>query len=176
MNQKYAAYNAQGAIIAFYDSVDSPPPQGVVVLPITQDEWQQCLDNPGYTVVADALVAPLPPTAAELLASAQAAQLASLQASYDAAVQVSVSYMGSTFQADYNSQSILTKSLVPGSVPLPFYWLAQDNTPVTMTFAQLQGLAGVMLAQGQTAFTNLQTRKAAVRNAATVAAVQAVTW
>jgi hypothetical protein len=47
---------------------------------------------------------------------------------------------------------------------------------VPMTFVQLQGLAGAMLAQGWAAFQNLQTRKIAVRDATTVAQVQAIIW
>jgi hypothetical protein len=30
MGQKFAAFNAQGAIVAFYDSVDSPVPADVL--------------------------------------------------------------------------------------------------------------------------------------------------
>jgi hypothetical protein len=32
MSQKYAAYDSTGAIVAFYDSVDSPAPQGATVI------------------------------------------------------------------------------------------------------------------------------------------------
>jgi hypothetical protein len=75
MGQKYAEYNASGAIVAFYDSVDSPVPAGVTsVIGITFAQWQACLSTPGYTVANGALVAPLPPTDAQLLAAAQAAQ------------------------------------------------------------------------------------------------------
>jgi hypothetical protein len=45
-----------------------------------------------------------------------------------------------------------------------------------MTFAQLQGLAAAMLAQGWAAFQNLQTRKTAVRSATTVTQVQTIIW
>lgn len=83
MGQKYAAYNSTGAIVAFYDSIDSPVPQGVTTIEITDAQWQTCLDNPGYTVSSGALVAPTPPTAAQLAAaalfqSAQAALIAGL--------------------------------------------------------------------------------------------------
>jgi hypothetical protein len=84
--------------------------------------------------------------------------------------------MATSFQADSASQDVLTKSLAPGSVPTGFAWLDANNVAVPMTFVQLQGLAGAMLAQGWAAFQNLQTRKIAVRDATTVAQVQAIIW
>lgn len=74
MGQKYAAYNAQGAITAFYDSVDSPALSGEIVIEITDAQWQQCLSTPGYTVANGALVAAAVPTAAQIAAQ-QATQL-----------------------------------------------------------------------------------------------------
>lgn len=103
-------------------------------------------------------------------------KLATLEESYLAAIQLPVAYMDTTFQADGESQNTLTKCLVAGSIPNGFFWLDELNTPVPMTFAQLQGLAGVMLAQGQAAFITLQARKTSARSAATVAEVQAVVW
>ena len=113
-------------------------------------------------------------TPGELLAYTKTTQIATLEAAYNAAIQLPVAYMATTFQADSASQDILTKCLVAGSVPAGFYWLDATNVQVPMTFAQLQGLAGVMLIQRQAAFTKLQTKKTAVRGATTVAAVQAV--
>ena len=110
------------------------------------------------------------------LAEVKATQITMLESAYAEAIQLPVEYMGTTFQADTDSQDMLTKSLVAGSVPNGFYWLDATNAQVTMTFAQLQGLAGVMLAQGQAAFSRLQTKKTAVRDAATVSAVRAIVW
>jgi hypothetical protein len=77
MGQKYAAYNAQGAITGFYDGAISPVPDGVNAIEITDAQWQTCLSNPGYTVADGALVAPTPPapptTAQLLVQSAQTA-------------------------------------------------------------------------------------------------------
>ncbi|MCA8482549.1 phage tail assembly chaperone [Burkholderia multivorans] len=38
MGQKLAAYGADGAILAFYDTIDSPAPDGVPVIEITADQ------------------------------------------------------------------------------------------------------------------------------------------
>ena len=112
--------------------------------------------------------------AAILLFNAKIDQIATFSAAYNTAIQLPVAYMATTFQADTGSQGMLTKCLVAGSVPAGFYWLDASNAQVTMTFAQLQGLAGAMLVQGQAAFAHLQTQKSAVKAATTIAEVQAV--
>jgi hypothetical protein len=114
---------------------------------------------------------------ADQLTPAKSAQISILEAAYNSAIQLPVAYMSTTFQADAGSQDVLTKCLVAGSVPAGFYWLDANNAQVVMTFAQLQGLAGAMLVQGQTAFAHLQAKKSAVKAVTTtVADVQAVVW
>jgi len=78
MGQKYAAYSNSGQITGFYDSVDSPAPAGVQAIAITDQEWQTCLSQPGWTVANGALVAPPPyvPTLAEQAAAALMAPVA----------------------------------------------------------------------------------------------------
>lgn len=115
-------------------------------------------------------------TADEALQAAKNDNIAVLEMAYAAAIQTPVAYMATTFQADIASQDILAKSLVAGSVPAGFYWLDAQNTKIPMTFAQLQGLAAAILAQGQAAFDRLQACKAAVRAAKTIAAVQSIVW
>jgi hypothetical protein len=70
MGQKYAEYDSTGAIIAFYDSEDSPVPAGMTTIEITDEQWQTCLTHPGWTVADEELVAPVPPSAAQLAAAA----------------------------------------------------------------------------------------------------------
>jgi len=133
---------------------------------------------------ADAIRNPAP-----TLAQAQASQIATIDAAYAAAVQVSVSFetaagVTQTYQADndgpLSSQSLLLKTFtgynIEGSVPAGFYWQAEDNTEVPFTLADLGGLYGAMLAQENVAFNQRSTLKKAIRAATTVAAVQAITW
>lgn len=80
MGQKYAAYDAQGAIIAFYDSEDSPAPEGAQAIEITDDQWQACLSSPLYKVAGGALVAP---TTAQLVAQAAAFKVAEMGVTRD---------------------------------------------------------------------------------------------
>lgn len=178
----YVNYNtASGAIITRYvtgthDALIASPAVGTANLVVSESDAMLTASQMGYTVMSGALVPPLAPTAAQLLSAAKTAQIATLSQSYAASIQQSVSYMTTTFQADTVSQQTLTRCLVAGSVPAGFYWLDANNVQVTMTFAQLQGLASAMLVQGQTAFTKLQTRKASVNGATTVSAAQAVVW
>lgn len=120
------------------------------------------------------------------LAQAQSGQIASLVSAYQNAIQQPVSYTSKggitkTFQADTGSQDTLAKELAiysqPGAtIPSGYYWVAADNTQVPFTLADLQGLTLAMGAQGWTAFSNLQTKKAAVLAATSVSSVQAITF
>ncbi|SAK88393.1 Caudovirales tail fiber assembly protein [Caballeronia temeraria] len=74
MGQKQAAYDASGALIAFYDTEDSPAPVGADVVDISNDLWLSLLEaqsqgkrlirgEDGAPVTAD----PLPPDAGQVL-------------------------------------------------------------------------------------------------------------
>lgn len=119
------------------------------------------------------------------LADAQTMQVTTIYTGYAAAVTKSVSYetaaaVTQTFQADTDSQTILLQAVTgynaAGQTPAGFYWVAEDNTQVPFTLADLKGLYAVMLAQGWTAFQNLQTKKSAIRSASTLAAAESVVW
>lgn len=110
------------------------------------------------------------------LATAQAQQISRIESAYQNAIQQPVAYLGTTFQADSGSQDVLAKVLVAGSVPTGMFWLDSNNTPVAVTFAQLQGLAGAMLMQGQAAFAKKTGLKAQIRSATSVADAQAIAW
>jgi hypothetical protein len=85
MGQKFAAYDAQGVINGFYDSADSPLPDGVAAIAITADQWFACITTPGYVVRNGVLVAPTPLTDAEKLAALQPALCVEIDAAADAA-------------------------------------------------------------------------------------------
>lgn len=90
MGQKIAAYDAQGNIVAFYDSEDSPVPAGVTnTLAITDAQWQACMSTPGYTVKNGVLVAPIPPTAAQVAAQQTASAWSVYQAQAKTALDAS---------------------------------------------------------------------------------------
>lgn len=160
-------------VVMWDGGADWTPDVGVTPVLVTAATG---MASAGYTYANGVFAAPAAPVAVLSLADAQAVQMAALTVAYSAAIQVSVSYMGTTFQADNGSQDRLTESLVAGTVPAGFYWLDANNVQVEMTFVQLQGLASVMLVRGQVEFTKLQGYKTEVRAATSVAAVKAVTW
>lgn len=112
----------------------------------------------------------------QLLASAQATQIKIIEDAYDLAIQQPVDYLSTTFQADKDSRDLVVASLSAGAVPAGFFWLDANNVQVPMTYAQLQGMAGAMLTQGQMAFVKKTSLKAQIRAATTTAAVALVTW
>ncbi|RKP50503.1 hypothetical protein [Trinickia fusca] len=80
MGKKLAVYDINGNITAFYDNIDSPIPASVTnVIEITQAQWQTCVSEPGQWYVASGALAQVPPpTAAQLLATAQSTQTVEL--------------------------------------------------------------------------------------------------
>ena len=124
-------------------------------------------------------------TDARTLSQVQADQIGALSAAYTVAIGQSVPYVSKaataqTFQADpesiANVANMQLAFAAAAAVPAGFYWVAVDNTQVPFTYADVQGLAAAMGAQGFTAFARLQLRKAAVRAATTQALALAVVW
>lgn len=146
------------------------------------DGSQDKLITADMTPISDADLAAL---RAPTLDQAQASQIAALTADYAAAIAQPVSYTSKagvvkTYQADPDSTNKLVQMLLACSgaqaTPAGFYWLSADNVQVPFEYADLQGLAAAMGAQGFPAFAHLQTLKAEVRAASDSAAVAAIVW
>ena len=161
------------------------PPSTAKTIAVTPDEWAN--QSGEWWVVNGALTQtnPKAPTPAQLLAQAQAAQIAALKQAYQNAIAQPVSYTSKggvtkTYQADpqsiANLQAMLLAFQAAGATPSGFYWVAADNTQVPFTYADLQGLAAAIGAQGAAAFQHLQTLKAEVLAATTVSVLPSVTW
>ena len=125
------------------------------------------------------------PTAAQLLAAAQAAQLALLKSAWQIATLIPVSYpsvggVTKTYQTDATSIRNLAGANIAcaksGITPAGFFWVAADNTQVPFAYADLQGLAAAIFAQSAVDFAHYQTQKAAILAALTVAAVTAIIY
>lgn len=84
MGQKLAAFDATGNITAFYDSVDSPAPEGAATIEITDDEWLACISTPGYTIAGGELVPPVVLSAAQQLADLQSSLCSQIDGAADA--------------------------------------------------------------------------------------------
>ena len=187
MGQKYASYNAQGIVIGFYDSVDSPPPSTATVIPISDTEWQSALSSPyqPVTVVNGVLTIPTGPT----LAQAQATQIGVLKADYQSAINAPVTFKNaagvtSTYPSGntvlingMRAKDLLAEVIAAGEAAWTLgKWLDTNNVAQIFTFADLQGLAAAMEAAVTTSYETLVSKIAQVNAATTVADVQAVTW
>lgn len=121
----------------------------------------------------------------ESLDDAKSFQLSLIERAYDVARQASIAaYMGTSFQADDNSQSLMSRTIIGlqaivatrGTIPADFGWFDVNNVKMPMTLVQLQGLYATGMASINAAFTHKQAQKAAIRAATTVSAVTAIAW
>ena len=186
--KKFAAYDSQGHITAYYDSVDSPVPPSVTnVIEITQDEWLACINQPGYTVVNGALVAPLPPTNEELLAQANALQTTKASTACASALTAgfSSSALGTahTYPSQGDDQRNL-QSAVSAAIAAPSNW----TTPIwcanssgawsftAHTAAQVQQVNTDWLAHRVAMQQKYADLIARINAATSIAEVQAIDW
>jgi len=167
-----AAYNAHGTV----DMEIDHPQYGWIPFTADPNDSEQLGRDLYAAAIAGTLGAIAPYV--QSLADAQAQQLTLMDSRYSSAVTAPIAYMTTTFQADQASQDLIASVLTAagGALPAGFAWYDVNNAPVTMTFAELQGLAASILGRGQPLFIHKQTQKAAIRAASTVAQVQAVTW
>lgn len=115
-------------------------------------------------------------TQAETLTRVKSIKIESLKTSYQTAISLPIAYMATTFDADEYSINLISRCLSVGSVSSGFYWVSSANVKVTMTFIDLQGLAGAILTRGQTNFTNLFDKKTLVLGALTETDVNSIFW
>lgn len=108
----------------------------------------------------------------------KADKISEIEKSYREFMVLPISYMGTVFQADTDSQMLIAQVLVAsgGVLPANFAWYDINNEPVQMTYQDLQGLAGLILMRGQQHFYHKQVLKAVARNATTVAELEGITW
>jgi len=191
--------DAPGTYLAPTLSTDvAPPSYAVNQIPVFAGAWTIDADYRGATwydqttgaaveitaigqPASNLAATPPPPT----LAQAQASQIGILFAAYMGAIQQSVSYTSIAGVAEIYQCNTLAISNVQNSLlgysgilttPVGFYWVAADNVQVPFTYADLQGLASAMMAQGWAMFQKLQTLKAEVLAASTVSTVTSIVW
>ncbi|KVN50177.1 phage tail protein [Burkholderia ubonensis] len=87
MGQKQAAYDVNGNIAAFYDVIDSPAPQAVSVVDISNEQWLDLMNaqSAGKRLIVDGSGKPValdppPPTRAEIASSKRAQRDSALNA------------------------------------------------------------------------------------------------
>lgn len=186
MGQKLAAYASSGFIVGFYDNEDSPVPKGVSAIEITDEQWQTCLSQPGWSIVNGVLQAP---TANQLLLQAQAAQASALSASCASAIVsgFTSSALGAvhTYPSQPHDQTNLIGAVTGSQSPgLPSTWTCNfwcaDSSGVWAlrphTAVQIQQVLADGVAAREALSTKLAGLVAQIEAATTVSAVQAVVW
>ena len=113
---------------------------------------------------------------AAALSESKAAKLVELKAAYDAANYADIEHNSKIWRADQATQQLLSSVLSVGSVPAGMYWRDVTETQNPVAFADLQALAGAILARGLTLGSNLDTKKAAVAAATSVSEIDAINW
>ncbi|MCT7317557.1 hypothetical protein N5I87_16235 [Ralstonia sp. CHL-2022] len=187
MNQKFAAYDAQGRITTYYDNVDSPVPDGMTnVIEITQDEWLACINQPGYTVVNGALVAPLPPTIEALLGQEKVQRAA--KASTACAAALTTGFTSSALGTPHtypsqdddqrNLQSAVSASAVAPSNWTTRIWCANNDawSFTAHTAAQVLQVNADWLAHRVAAQQKYADLIARINAANSIEEVQAIDW
>ena len=185
----YASFDSTAAqptpVTGWYD-LQTPAMLAVPVaniLALSQAEWDNRASTP--YVQNGVLVAPPAPTAAQLLATAQAAQITMLQAAYAAAIVAPVtvtlaSGTVATFATDAQTVSNLSNVLVTNAklgTWKPNYWLDVNGAVVTpVTYADLQNITAAIQNVVVPDNQNLHTKIGQVIAATTVAAVQKITF
>jgi hypothetical protein len=178
--QNYFTYNAQGVILSSGLSIDGTLPAGAIVCTAAQ-----AVDPGAWCVSLTAPPAVVAAPAAQLLATAQAAQTALLNAAYQAAITAPISYttaagttaiFNQTETAKANLQDALLASEKAGVWSLNVWQSAAGAIVTPFTYADLQGLAAAMEAVDAPDYQTLLGLLAQVAAATTVEAVQAVVW
>lgn len=180
MGQKYAAYDAQGAITAFYDSVDSPPPGAAQTVEISDDEWAACINEHGRWYVANGALAQLPPPSdEEVLAQARAAQIDALSRACANAVAsgFSCSALGATCDYPSTAQDQANQQAVAASPDGGMLWCRRNGAWSLAVHSQQQ--AGAVVA-GFVAWLNACQQQLVKLsgdvNASAIDAVASVVW
>jgi hypothetical protein len=190
MGQKSVAFDMQGNIIGYYDSIDSPVPNGINSITITDSQWRMCLSTPGFTVKNDNLVALDPPTDAQILNNAKALKIASLSAACQAAIYAGFtsSALGALHSYPFQDKdqvnltgdvmlSILPSAQASGwTVP---FWCADSAGVWAMrphTAVQIQQVGQDAAAMKLTMVSKNISFASQVEMAMTIPDVQAVTW
>ena len=191
MSKYYVVYDSTGAVVTRYDSdinadLIANPPAGLSLLEVPDKATMLQTREPGWTVKTGALVSP---TAAQLLAQAQAAQIAIITQACAAAITSGFisSALGSahTYPSGLTDQANLAANVLSSLLPgLPSTWttpqLCQDANGVwayvAHTAAQIQQVGS----DGKAAILGYLTKKASlqaeIEAATTVASVNAIVW
>lgn len=115
---------------------------------------------------------------AKPLAGIKQAKISELKQAREAAAQADVTVAGKVFPADKDYQFLVSSMAARAArgKPLPGELRGVDGTPVALTAALLGQIEDAIVAQVEASWGRFWTRVDAVKAAADVAGVEAVTW
>lgn len=111
-----------------------------------------------------------------ILGVARARKIVELKGGYVAEVYSPIDHDGNTWGADPDSRTLLAQVLAVGSVPEGMYWRDHYQTPVAMTYTDLQALGRAILDRGLMADQNLMTKTVLANAATSIEEIDAVNW
>ncbi len=169
---KYANYNkTNGKLLGWYDDeIHKTIP--IPNIKVSEKDWQIAIDNNYNFIAKKGLSFKDFRTVTEV----QQAKLSEIKTAYEQANQEDIAYLGTTFQADKYSQNLIVSVLSAGAVPDGFFWMDKANNQVAMTYVELQGLSGAILARGQINYIKLQELKAQANKAVTQTKLDTTIW
>jgi len=156
------------AVEASYDISSIPTPN----VSMTNVDWQTAIDK-GYTYFDGTVCSSKDFRSIEDL---RIDYTNKMKQHYESANELDIDYLGTTFQADNDSQDLIVKVLSAGDVPVGFFWLDVTNKQVPMTYLELQRLSGVILSRNQLNFIKYQSLKYNVSIALSVTELDLVVW
>lgn len=159
-------------IIAFFDPVDSPVPAGVDAIEISDDQWQVCLSNPGYTVVAQALVPPtvVEPTLDDLKSSLKSSVAAKRYEVETSGIAVDGVALDTSLESQNRITSVIANATVAGVTEVDF---KATSGWVHLTIKQVTSIAAAIGLHVQACYTAEKVHDTAIDALETVEAAQA---
>ena len=155
MGQKQAAYDSNGTIISFYDTNDSPAPQGAVVIDITDDEWLFCISNQGAKIVKGGALVDAPPPDPSIALNAAKVYKKNVVKAYRDNLLALTPFEGKQIQSDLASKMQISTVADSGAMPdYAAYWRTADNSYLPMTLALFVQLKQAIMAREGAAFVN----------------------
>lgn len=171
---KYAHYNEQTTELLGWYTKDIHEIIPTPNCEVSDIGWQDALNN-NYNSI-NSTTGVLSKVDFRTLAELQEAKVKEIDKAYDSACYADIDYIGVTFQADVESQQLIVNVLSSGSVAADFAWWSKDNNPVAMTYVELQGFSGTILARGQLAFAHKQKLKVDVSGVTTEEELNLIQW
>jgi len=172
---KIAHYDrTNGKLLGWYDD-NIHPSIPTPNIKVSDEDWKQAININANFINENGILSKKDFRTLEQL---KVSKLKELEVSYSNSIQQNIDYLDTTFQADYESQDLIAKTLTASGGVLPdgFAWRDATNVDVSITFDDLQGLANALLIRGQGNWVKYQELKAQANASTTAEELDAIAW